>query len=70
MYFAFHVKKDALAAFINESQKEDSMGGNEIITIDKIDDTEYVVVIKRSFSYPYIINNLKQLYGVSLPFSG
>lgn len=69
MYLAFHVKKDALAAFINESQKEDSMGGNDIITIDKKDDAEYIVIIKRSFDYPYIINNLKQLYGVSLPLS-
>lgn len=60
-FYAFMVPKEVLGRFINRSQEHDSMGGNNVEVIEKIDDKTFTVVISRTFGYPYVIGQLLEI---------
>ncbi len=63
-HYAFNVAPESLGVFVNKANQFDSLGGNQIKLMEKVGDC-YLVVIARNTSYPYIINELKAIPGVT-----
>jgi hypothetical protein len=59
-FHAFEIPMLSLKKFLNEVQKGDDMRGNTVERVDLVGDI-YVVLISCEYSYPFIINNLRDL---------
>lgn len=63
IFYAFHIKYDFIRDFLKEVERGDDMRGSKIVTIKSLRPRVFLVVIKRKYDYPFVINQLRKHEG-------
>ena len=59
--YAFSVAPEKLENFINKAGQGDDLGGCKVLSVEKLHEQTFIVVIEREHDYPYVINQLREL---------